>query len=54
VRIESLFASVGIVGKGIVERQEKDGWGSGVIDRIARGIQNEFPGIEGFSRTNVG
>ena len=42
------------IGKEIVERKEKDGWGSGVIDRIARDIQNEFPGIEGFSRTNMG
>jgi len=42
------------VGEEIVERQEKDGWGSSVIDRIARDIQNEFPGIEGLSRTNLG
>lgn len=42
------------IGKEIVERQAKDGWGSNVIDRIARDIQNEFPGIEGFSRTNMG
>ncbi len=42
------------IGKEIVERQEKDGWGSSVIDRIAKDIQNEFPGIEGFSRTNMG
>jgi predicted nuclease of restriction endonuclease-like (RecB) superfamily len=42
------------IGKEIVERKEKDGWGSGVRDRIARDIQNEFPGIEGFSRTNMG
>lgn len=42
------------IGKEIVERKEKDGWGSGVIDKIARDIQNEFPGIEGFSRTNMG
>jgi predicted nuclease of restriction endonuclease-like (RecB) superfamily len=42
------------IGREIVERQEKDGWGSSVIDRIARDIQNEFPGIEGFSKTNMG
>ena len=42
------------IGQGIVERQENDGWGSSVIDRIARDIQNEFPGIEGFSKTNMG
>lgn len=42
------------IGREVVERQEKDGWGSGVIDRVARDIQNEFPGIEGFSKTNMG
>ena len=42
------------IGREIVERQEMDGWGSGVIDRVARDIQNEFPGIEGFSKTNMG
>jgi len=42
------------IGREIVERQEKDGCGSGVIDRIAKDIQNEFPGIEGFFKTNMG
>ena len=42
------------IGREVVERKEKDGWGSGVIDRVARDIQNEFPGIEGFSKTNMG
>lgn len=42
------------IGREIVERQEQEGWGSGVIDRVAKDIQNEFPGIEGFSKTNMG
>lgn len=42
------------VGKDIVDKQEKDGWGSKVIERVAKDLQNEFPGIEGFSRTNIG
>jgi ankyrin repeat protein len=42
------------IGREIVERQEKDGWGTGFIDRVAKDIQNEFPGIEGFSKTNMG
>ena len=42
------------IGKDVVNRQEKDGWGSKVIERVARDLQNEFPGIEGFSRTNIG
>lgn len=41
------------IGKGIAERQQKDGWGTSVIERLSKDIQNEFPGIEGFSRTNI-
>jgi len=42
-----------IVGKTIVERQENSGWGSKFIDKLTKDLQNEFPGIEGFSRRNV-
>jgi len=42
------------LGKEIVQKQEKDGWGAKVIERVARDIQNEFPGMEGFSKTNIG
>ncbi len=42
------------IGKAILEKQEKDGWGTKVIERVARDIQNEFPGVEGFSKTNIG
>lgn len=42
------------IGKDIVEKQKQDGWGSKVIERVARDVQNAFPGIEGFSRTNIG
>ena len=42
------------IGRDIVDKQEKDGWGSKVIERVAKDIQNEFPGIEGFSKTNIG
>lgn len=41
------------LGKDIVEKQEKAGWGSKVLERVAKDLQNEFPGIEGFSRTNI-
>lgn len=41
------------LGRDVVERQEKEKWGSKVIERIAKDLQNEFPGIEGFSRTNI-
>lgn len=41
------------LGKDVVEKQEKEGWGSKVLERVAKDLQNEFPGVEGFSRTNI-
>jgi len=41
------------IGKEIVEKQNRDGWGSRVLEKVARDLQNEFRGIEGFSRTNL-
>ncbi len=41
------------IGCEITERQEKQGWGSQVIERLAKDLQNSFPGVGGFSRTNV-
>jgi predicted nuclease of restriction endonuclease-like (RecB) superfamily len=41
------------IGKEIAEKQEKSGWGSGFIDRIATALKHEFPEIKGFSRRNV-
>lgn len=41
------------IGKAIVERQEKEGWGRSVVERLARDLQAEFPGISGFSPQNM-
>lgn len=41
------------IGKAIVEKQEKEGWGSQIIEKLCRDIQNAFPGIQGFSRANI-
>lgn len=41
------------IGKTIVGKQENSGWGSKIIEKLAKDLQNEFPGIEGFSRTNI-
>ena len=40
-------------GRRIVEQQERTGWGANVIERLARDIQREFPGLKGFSPRNV-
>jgi len=41
------------IGKTIVERQRESAWGSNVIERLAKDLQNSFPGLGGFSRANV-
>jgi predicted nuclease of restriction endonuclease-like (RecB) superfamily len=41
------------IGKTIAEKQEKSGWGTKVIEKLAKDLQNAFPGINGFSRTNI-
>jgi predicted nuclease of restriction endonuclease-like (RecB) superfamily len=41
------------IGREIVRRQEREGWGTRVIDRLAVDLQGAFPGMAGFSRTNI-
>ena len=41
------------IGKDIVEKQDQEGWGSKVLEKVAQDLQNEFPGVEGFSRRNI-
>jgi hypothetical protein len=41
------------IGRDIVIRQDREHWGSGVIDRLSADIQAAFPGIEGFSSSNI-
>ncbi len=41
------------IGRLIVERQEREGWGKGIVDRLAADIQKAFPGLKGFSPGNV-
>ena len=41
------------IGKSIVEKQKKPGWGKSVVEKLARDLQAEFPGINGFSATNL-
>lgn len=37
----------------IVERQEKHGWGKSVVEQLAKEIQKEFPGTQGYSVQNL-
>lgn len=41
------------IGKEILERQDKEGWGSKVIDRLAKDLRSEFPSMQGLSPRNL-
>jgi len=41
------------IGRMILERQRKEGWGSKVIDRLAHDLRREFPDMKGFSARNL-
>jgi predicted nuclease of restriction endonuclease-like (RecB) superfamily len=42
-----------LIGKTIVEQQEKNNWGTKAVETLAQDLQNTFPGIGGFSRASV-
>ena len=41
------------IGREILDRQQAEGWGGKIIDRLARDLQNEFPGVEGYSARSL-
>jgi hypothetical protein len=41
------------IGRMISERQEREGWGRNIVERLAGDIQKAFPGVQGFSARNV-
>lgn len=41
------------IGRMILERQQNEGWGTKVIDRLAADLQRAFPGQQGFSPRNL-
>ncbi|GAQ00156.1 hypothetical protein NIES2104_67210 [Leptolyngbya sp. NIES-2104] len=41
------------LGKEILERQEREGWGAKVVDRLAKDLRREFPDVQGFSARNL-
>lgn len=42
------------IGRMIAARQKEEGWGAGVIPRLAADLQNELPEEKGFSARNIG
>lgn len=41
------------IGKAILEKQEKEGWGAKVIDRMSKDLKDAFPDMSGFSPRNI-
>ncbi len=41
------------LGKMIVEKQEKFGWGKSIVENLSIDLQKEFPGVQGFSKSNL-
>jgi predicted nuclease of restriction endonuclease-like (RecB) superfamily len=41
------------IGKAIHQKQEREGWGAKVIEKISLDLKNELPKIKGFSQRNI-
>ncbi len=41
------------IGRDILQRQQVQGWGAKVIERLAKDLQSAFPEMKGFSRSNL-
>lgn len=41
------------IGHEILTRQEEQGWGSGVVKRLAEDLRTEFPDMTGLSQRNL-
>jgi predicted nuclease of restriction endonuclease-like (RecB) superfamily len=50
---KELIALYWDIGRMIVERQKGKTWGKSIVDQLAKDLQKEFPGISGFSSSNL-
>jgi len=41
------------IGNDILKKQEAEGWGARVIDRLSADLREEFPEMGGFSTRNL-
>jgi len=41
------------IGREILQRQEAEGWGARVVDRLSQDLQDAFPDMKGFSSRNL-
>jgi predicted nuclease of restriction endonuclease-like (RecB) superfamily len=50
---KELIALYWDIGRLIVERQQGETWGKSIVEQLAKDLQAEFPGISGFSASNM-
>jgi hypothetical protein len=50
---KELIALYWDIGRLIVTRLESENWGKSVVKSLSQDLQNEFPGISGFSSANL-
>ena len=50
---KELIALYWDIGKMIVQQQEQHGWGKSIVENLAKDLQIEFPGMQGFSVRNI-
>jgi predicted nuclease of restriction endonuclease-like (RecB) superfamily len=41
------------IGREILERQQQQGWGAKVVERLSKDLRQEFPEMKGLSRSNL-
>lgn len=41
------------IGKSVSEKVNTEGWGKSVVERLSNDLQTEFPGVRGFSASNI-
>lgn len=41
------------IGRDVVQKQEIEGWGKSVVERLAKDLHTEFPDMRGFSANNI-
>ena len=41
------------IGREIADRQEREGWGKSIVESLSHDLQEEFPGVQGFSPPNL-
>jgi predicted nuclease of restriction endonuclease-like (RecB) superfamily len=41
------------IGKSVSEQMQDQGWGKSIVEQLSKDLQREFPGIKGFSASNI-